>query len=98
MKHLKKLATTLNKNCLSFIATLALFVTYNGVNTACWFVMNQDELPKGSKKLRNNDSGTCGCTDTESNQKIDDRATGSDCCQCLTPNPVSHNNRIYCII
>ena len=53
MKHLKKLATTLNKNCLSFIATLALFVTYNGVNTACWFVMNQDELPKGSKKLRN---------------------------------------------
>lgn len=35
MKHLKKLATTLNKNCLSFIATLALFVTYNGVNTAC---------------------------------------------------------------
>lgn len=26
MKHLKKLATTLNKNCLSFIATLALFV------------------------------------------------------------------------
>lgn len=37
MKHLKKLATTLNKNCLSFIATLALFVTYNGVNTACWF-------------------------------------------------------------
>ena len=53
MKHLKKLATTLNKNWLSFIATLALFVTYNGVNTACWFVMNQDELPKGSKKLRN---------------------------------------------
>lgn len=53
MKHLKKLATTLNKNCLLFIATLALFVTYNGVNTACWFVMNQDELPKGSKKLRN---------------------------------------------
>ena len=53
MKHLKKLATTLNKNCLSFIATLALFVTYNGVNTACRFVMNQDELPKGSKKLRN---------------------------------------------
>ena len=36
MKHLKKLATTLNKNCLSFIATLALFVTYNGVNTACY--------------------------------------------------------------
>ena len=52
----------------------------------------------GSKKLRNNDSGTCGCTDTESKQKIDDCATGSDCCQCLTPNPVSHNNRIYCII
>lgn len=34
-------------------ASIALFVTYNGVNTACWFVMNQDELPKGSKKLRN---------------------------------------------
>ena len=54
MKHLKKnWQLHLIKNCLSFIATLALFVTYNGVNTACWFVMNQDELPKGSKKLRN---------------------------------------------
>ena len=53
MKHLKKLATKLNKNCLSLIAILALFVTYNGINTACWFIMDQDELPKDSKKLRN---------------------------------------------
>ena len=30
MKHLKKLATTLNKNCLSFIATLAFLLPIMG--------------------------------------------------------------------
>uniref|UniRef100_UPI00405738CF cyclic lactone autoinducer peptide n=1 Tax=Agathobacter sp. TaxID=2021311 RepID=UPI00405738CF len=52
MKLVKKIMTTANKYCLSFIAALALLVTYSGVNSACWYVMNQDELPKNSKKLR----------------------------------------------
>lgn len=48
-----KFVTFINKRCLSLIAALALIVTYSGVNTACWYVMNQDELPKNAKKLRN---------------------------------------------
>lgn len=52
MKLVKKIMTTAYRNCLSLIAALALIVTYSGVNSACWYVMNQDELPQNSSKLR----------------------------------------------
>ena len=52
MKLKKKIMTTGNRNFLSLVAALALLVTCWGVNSACWYVINQDELPKNSKKLR----------------------------------------------
>ena len=48
-----KIVSWINSHCLSVIAALALFITYSGVNTACWYVLNQDPLPHNSKKLRN---------------------------------------------
>lgn len=48
-----KIVSWINLHCLSVIATLALFITYSGVNTACWYVLNQDPLPHNSKRLRN---------------------------------------------
>lgn len=37
---------------LSVIAVVSLAVTTLNVNTACWYVMGQDELPENSERLR----------------------------------------------
>lgn len=36
----------------ALIASLALIVTTLNVNTACFWVMHQDEIPDSAKKLR----------------------------------------------
>lgn len=53
MKKLKKKVFEINaEKMLSLFATMALFITTVSVNSACWYVMNQDALPKGTKGLR----------------------------------------------
>lgn len=44
MRMLQKIA--------GLMMSLAMVVTALNVNSACWYVMGQDELPKDSKKLR----------------------------------------------
>lgn len=36
----------------TLVASLALFVTYSNVNSACIIIMHQPELPEGAKDLR----------------------------------------------
>lgn len=41
-----------SKSFFSLIATLALVITTISVNSACWYVMGQDELPINAERLR----------------------------------------------
>lgn len=40
------------KKLLSSLMSIAMVVTILNVNTACWYVMGQDELPGDYKKMR----------------------------------------------
>lgn len=42
--------------CCRIITTFAFTVTAINVNTTCYFVAFQPELPKGSEKLKNNEN------------------------------------------
>lgn len=51
MKGVKEINLTYSK-ILSCLARFALLITASNVNTACWYIMGQDELPDNASKLR----------------------------------------------
>lgn len=40
------------RSMLSVIASFALLLTTINVNSACWYIMHQDEIPEEAKKFR----------------------------------------------
>jgi len=48
----KKLITTVNVKFLSSLATFALLITTVASNQRCWYIMYEEELPKGHKDLQ----------------------------------------------
>ncbi len=48
----KILCKKVYKNVLSLVASVALVLTTLNVNTACWYIMHQDEIPEEAKRLR----------------------------------------------
>lgn len=36
---------------LSYVASMAFFITTINVHTCCWFMLGQDKLPENAKKL-----------------------------------------------
>lgn len=51
MKKIKGIVPKYSK-ILSCLASLALVITASNVNTACWYIMGQEELPENASKLR----------------------------------------------
>ncbi len=52
MKKMKSIVKKLSRGALSSVAALALMITWENVNSCCWFILGQDELPEDVKKLR----------------------------------------------
>lgn len=52
LKKTKGLLVRVNVKCLSSIAAIALIISTVAVNQRCWYVMHEEEIPEGCKKLR----------------------------------------------
>ncbi|MDE7266761.1 MAG: cyclic lactone autoinducer peptide [Lachnospiraceae bacterium] len=52
MSKVKNGTDRLSSRALSGAASAAIMMTMVNVHTCCWFVLGQDRLPDGAKKLR----------------------------------------------
>lgn len=52
LKKIKLIKKNINIKLLSSVASFALLITTIASNQRCWYVMYEDELPKGHEKLK----------------------------------------------